>query len=299
MDSPSIDCLRTLSLLPTRLSSGVLPGFFRKWYIFDTLLLLGRYSSSSFACRVCERGSLTSGSDIARLLTPTGPAVLEGSRWWKEGECCGGGDWGRGGSATPSIPMSPPKEDRSMPSRFIGLLLGSGEASGLASGGGGRRELMVSSVGLLLEARGMAAAVYGDRCGRDGPGCAPCVVRYCRERDGARLGRVDSAAYQALSTRSAVGCGMRCSGLLMRHMCQQLSQQQSGQTLCEVLYLTTLYPSCAACTAQATPWTWLPRFPSHSAIQCPKAGGGRLQCTDLALGRAQGAVLQYRLSHRE
>lgn len=41
------------SLLPTKLNSGVLPGLLRKWYIFDMLLVFGRYSSFSFfACRV-------------------------------------------------------------------------------------------------------------------------------------------------------------------------------------------------------------------------------------------------------
>ena len=51
--------------------------------------------------------------------------------------------------------MSPPKDDKSMPSRFIGLLFGSGDLSSLPFSFC-TFELMVSPVGLGFDCRGIA-----------------------------------------------------------------------------------------------------------------------------------------------
>ena len=155
LDSPSTVCLLTFSALPTRLNSGVLPGFFRRWYIFDMLLLPGLSSSSSFNCRTLPRSfcSDSGGIRVLKLVT----CVFEGSLLVRgEGGGMSGGDCGKGGSVAKSGPTSPPKLDRSIPSRFIGLLFGSGESLSFRRSRSGLA-LIVSPAGLDLDCRGMAA----------------------------------------------------------------------------------------------------------------------------------------------
>lgn len=117
------------SWLPTRLSSGVLPGLFLKWYIFDMELVPGRYSSFSvLPCRECFLSSCSFDSLFLKLL----------SRFFDDSRLCARGDpggdcgylgcsLGRGVSpAAKSCSKPPPKEPRSTPCRFMGLLFGPG-----------------------------------------------------------------------------------------------------------------------------------------------------------------------------
>jgi len=107
------------SALPTRLSSGVLPGFFLSWYIL-AMLLPGRCASfSSFTCRGCCVFCCACSCD--RLLKV--PSMV--FDWPRR--CPGdvGGEEGIGGVDVRVLPPnSPPKDERSTPSRCMGLLAG-------------------------------------------------------------------------------------------------------------------------------------------------------------------------------
>ena len=91
-----------------------------------------------------------------------------------------------------------------MPSKFMGLLFGSGDPS-LLGNCGGSLELIVSSAGLVLDCRGMAAAVYVDEVHAGGLLASAQAAR-----------GVGPAGQGRTQLRSQVR--MRC-GLLVRRMC--------------------------------------------------------------------------------
>lgn len=148
---PSFCALATLSALLTRLNSGVLPGALRRWYIFDMLPLSGRRPSCScirrawlfeFCCSCSARSldlSLDASLDrLFRVLRRLFDALV----FREDGEDAGG-DAGSGGSDVRPIP--PSMDDKSTPSRAIGLLMG--RSRGVCRSSTAVR-LMVSSLGL-------------------------------------------------------------------------------------------------------------------------------------------------------
>lgn len=142
------------------------------------LLLPGLYSSSSFACRLGLCWSRCSCSDVVRCLKLF-TKVFDGSRL-----CLGdeGAEGGRGGKlVSPSCvgPISPPSDDRSMPSNSIGLLFGSSSLVLFSS----VFALIVSSLGLAFVCRGMAAV-----CTAVVLEIAPCIS-YCSQQLAYQAGR--------------------------------------------------------------------------------------------------------------
>ena len=88
--------------------------------------------------------------------------VFEGSLLCPgDGGGISGGDCGNGGRfANSGLTSPPPKLDKSMPSKLIGLLFGSGSSPSLGFASSGL-ELMVSPAGLDLDCRGMAPGARG------------------------------------------------------------------------------------------------------------------------------------------
>ena len=148
---PSFCPLATLSALLTKLSSGVLPGVLRRWYTFDMLPLSGTRPSCSCirrawffdSCCSCSALSLDRSleASLDRLLKLLN-ILLDALVFRDEGEDAGG-DAGSAGSDVRPIP--PSMDDRSMPSRAIGLLMGRSRGACRSSTA---VRLMVSSLGL-------------------------------------------------------------------------------------------------------------------------------------------------------
>jgi hypothetical protein len=129
---PSFCPLATLSALLTRLSSGVLPGALRRWYTFD------------MPCCSCSAVSSDRSLEFSLdwLLLKVLKILFDALVFREDGEEAGG-EAGSAGRA--EWPIPPSMEDRSMPSRAIGLLMGRSRGACRSSTA---VKLMVSSLGL-------------------------------------------------------------------------------------------------------------------------------------------------------
>lgn len=149
---PSFCPLATLSALLTKLSSGVLPGALRRWYTFDMLPVSGTRPSCSCIRRAWFFDSCCSCSAVSSdrslefsldwLLLKVLSILFDALVFREDGEEAGG-EAGSAGSA--EWPIPPSMEDRSMPSRAIGLLMGRSRGACRSSTA---VRLMVSSLGL-------------------------------------------------------------------------------------------------------------------------------------------------------
>lgn len=185
---PSFCPLAALSALLTKLSSGVLPGALRRWYTFDMLPLSGKRPSCSCirrtawffdSCCSCSALSLDRSleASLDRLLKVLN-MLFDALVFREEGEVAGG-DAGSAGSDVRPIP--PSMEDRSMPSRAIGLLMGRSRGAFWSSTA---VRLMVSSLG-LLPCRGIMVRRSAARVccmGGDNPWNSVTGVRRARAR---------------------------------------------------------------------------------------------------------------------
>ena len=149
---PSFCPLATLSALLTKLSSGVLPGALRRWYTFDMLPVSGTRPSCSCTRRAWSFASCCSCSALSadrslefsldRVLFKVARILFDALVFREDGEEAGG-DAGSAGSG--EWPIPPSMEDRSMPSRAIGLLMGRSRGACRSSSA---VRWMVSSLGL-------------------------------------------------------------------------------------------------------------------------------------------------------
>jgi hypothetical protein len=150
---PSFCPLAMLSALLTRLSSGVLPAALRRWYTFDMLPVSGTRPSCSCIRRAWFFDSCCSCSAVSSdrslefsldwLLLKVLRILFDALVFREDGEEAGG-EAGSAGS-TDEWPIPPSMEDRSMPSRAIGLLVGRSRGACRSSTA---VKLMVSSLGL-------------------------------------------------------------------------------------------------------------------------------------------------------
>jgi len=149
---PSFCPLATLSALLTKLSSGVLPGALRRWYTFDMLPVSGTRPSCSCIRRAwffdssCSCSAVPSDRSLEFsldwLLLKVLKILFDALVFREDGEEAGG-EAGSAGRA--EWPIPPSMEDRSMPSRAIGLLMGRSRGACRSSTA---VRLMVSSLGL-------------------------------------------------------------------------------------------------------------------------------------------------------